>query len=757
MKKKVIYTICIIYIISLLNGISVFARTDFLPEWPLRNGFNISALDVYQSGGAHSGIDVGHGNKPTQNVYAVADGIVTNVKNFCSHYNQYPHKDVSCNAGNLGNFVTIKHTVNGKVFYSQYGHLTKDSITVNIGQRVSSNTVIGKMGSSGNSTGPHLHFSICENGYTANRAKRTFDFYKDNIELMQTLRIREKLAKFSVLYGDWIKGNGTLKDGLYYFDDMQEDYFNSDSPRHAPNMYVDWITSNAYYDVVSVDWYCDKDATDTYWAVHNWDSGYAGFQNKDGKHVLLLSLWDIDGKTPKIEYVLDGEHGSFGGEGTGKQVFTNYNWKVGKWYSMCIQISSDNNKSYYAQYIKEENGDWIKTAVISYPVRGDRFYSSSMFQEDFTFNNYMRSCRLRNACGRLYGTENWESWNTCRISNSFFPTDDATWENGVQNNVKFDCDWENYGDYVWVQSGGKGFSLNHKQIPVQCTINNSSIPPKSFFGKQDEPSKEAQKMTIDDGIYTIATMLDRNYVLDIDGAGKADGDNLQLWENNGTEAQAFKVSYEGNGYYQIVNVNSGKAIDVANGDTTNGTNVWQYEINGTDAQLWKIVSSGNGSYYIIGKGSGLYLDVENAVADSGTNIQIFERNDGYDAQKWCFVKHKTSTTTSKPEASTSIKILLDDYPTGKLPYGKSFSLSGKFTSDSAIVEARAYMLDSNKNVIMEAKASSTTSNYKIQGYKLDKGMKFDELSPGGYYLKYFVKDADGDTATWMSDMFYIVK
>ena len=103
-----------------------------------------------------------------------------------------------------------------------------------------------------------------------------------------------------------------------------------------------------------------------------------------------------------------------------------------------------------------------------------------------------------------------------------------------------------------------------------------------------------------------------------------------------------------------------------------------------------------------------------------------------------------------------IKISVDSYPKGNLPYGKSFTLSGKFTSNCAIVEARAYMLDENKNVIMEAKGSSATSNYYIKGYALDNGMKFNELSPGAYYLKYYVKDANGDTATWISDKFYIV-
>ncbi|MBQ2839953.1 MAG: peptidoglycan DD-metalloendopeptidase family protein [Oscillospiraceae bacterium] len=118
-------------------------------------------------------------------------------------------------------------------------------------------------------------------------------------------------------------------------------------------------------------------------------------------------------------------------------------------------------------------------------------------------------------------------------------------------------------------------------------------------------------------------------------------------------------------------------------------------------------------------------------------------------------------TTHKEEkpavVHSSISIILDTFPKGNLPYGKPFTLSGKFTSDCAIVEARAYMLDENKNVVMEAKGSSTTSNYYIKGYALDNGMKFNKLSPGGYYLKYYVKDANGDTATWVSDKFYIVK
>ncbi|NUU22911.1 MAG: peptidoglycan DD-metalloendopeptidase family protein [Streptomycetaceae bacterium] len=57
--------------------------------------------------------------------------------------------------GAYGNEVVIKHP-DGK--YTQYGHLS--SISVSVGQKVSTGQQIGLSGSTGNSTGPHLHFEV---------------------------------------------------------------------------------------------------------------------------------------------------------------------------------------------------------------------------------------------------------------------------------------------------------------------------------------------------------------------------------------------------------------------------------------------------------------------------------------------------------------------------------------------------------------------------------------------------------------------
>lgn len=267
-----------------------------------------------------------------------------------------------------------------------------------------------------------------------------------------------------------------ILDKEVYEKENLDEYVKTDtSPRHAPNVYVDWIAEREY-DTISVDWYCEKDALNTYWAVHNWDGGYAGFMNSEGNHILLMSLWDLsDGNRPTIEYALDGKNGDFDGEGTGKQVYTNYNWQAETWYSMCIQVHSDHSKSYYTQYVKEEGGEWLKTAVISYPIAGNKLYGSSVFQEDFTFNNVMRSCRLKNAGGRVYETNSWEPWPRGIVSNSFFPTDEASWEDGVQFDVNFDCAWKNTDEYVWIQSGGEEFDSKEKVFPAEFKLKNSSI------------------------------------------------------------------------------------------------------------------------------------------------------------------------------------------------------------------------------------------------------------------------------------------
>lgn len=66
-------------------------------------------------------------------------------------------------AGGYGNCIKIRHANNLETWY---GHLSK--INVKEGQRVTVGDLIGKVGSTGRSTGPHLHYEIRKNGHPVN-------------------------------------------------------------------------------------------------------------------------------------------------------------------------------------------------------------------------------------------------------------------------------------------------------------------------------------------------------------------------------------------------------------------------------------------------------------------------------------------------------------------------------------------------------------------------------------------------------------
>lgn len=62
--------------------------------------------------------------------------------------------------GGFGHYVVIQHKIDGEFYTSLYAHMVPGSIQVKVGQKVTAGTVLGKMGTSGMSTGVHLHWEI---------------------------------------------------------------------------------------------------------------------------------------------------------------------------------------------------------------------------------------------------------------------------------------------------------------------------------------------------------------------------------------------------------------------------------------------------------------------------------------------------------------------------------------------------------------------------------------------------------------------
>lgn len=145
------------------------------------NGYNIDLVKINKKGNR---LKKGNGTlnddyySYDRNVYSVLSGTVDLV---FDRVNDNKVGDLNYCTTNL---VQIEHIINGKRYYSQYVHLKKDSVKINKGDKISSGQFIGKVGNSGLSYAPHLHFGFFD------EKKVSLPIYFKNISLDLSEEIR---------------------------------------------------------------------------------------------------------------------------------------------------------------------------------------------------------------------------------------------------------------------------------------------------------------------------------------------------------------------------------------------------------------------------------------------------------------------------------------------------------------------------------------------------------------------------------------
>ena len=134
------------------DGVYVGSPSESGFLWPAPSCHYVSSPYGWRSSGWHNGIDLvrsGGGANGTP-VIASRSGTVEVVQRSNSGY---------------GNMVLINH---GDGYKTRYAHMISGSITVKVGDYVEAGRTIGRVGSTGNSTGPHLHFEVIYRGETQN-------------------------------------------------------------------------------------------------------------------------------------------------------------------------------------------------------------------------------------------------------------------------------------------------------------------------------------------------------------------------------------------------------------------------------------------------------------------------------------------------------------------------------------------------------------------------------------------------------------
>lgn len=125
---------------------------------PIASGFKVTAVVwAYPSGGTHLGIDLG---APVgTDLRAVGNGVVLYSANACPTYGYYGNNCGAPGINRGGNQVILLVSIEGATYGIIYMHLEKDT-PIETGRIVNQGDSIGKVGSSGSSTGPHLHIEI---------------------------------------------------------------------------------------------------------------------------------------------------------------------------------------------------------------------------------------------------------------------------------------------------------------------------------------------------------------------------------------------------------------------------------------------------------------------------------------------------------------------------------------------------------------------------------------------------------------------
>ncbi|MBU9713301.1 peptidoglycan DD-metalloendopeptidase family protein [Evansella tamaricis] len=158
----------------------------------------------------HHGVDLAAPGR--HEIFAVADGKVTR-----SYYSD-----------SYGECIMIKHQIDGQTWESVYAHLRRGTRRVKVGDRVSQGQVLGIMGSTGRSTGQHLHFELHRGRWNVNKTNAVdpLDYIGENVlnRLFsqrhksqgdqvrrfqnQLLAVGEKLPKYGAdgIFGDETEG-----------------------------------------------------------------------------------------------------------------------------------------------------------------------------------------------------------------------------------------------------------------------------------------------------------------------------------------------------------------------------------------------------------------------------------------------------------------------------------------------------------------------------------------------------------------------
>lgn len=636
MKRKIISMLVsvsmVLTIFTFSSAISVNASSQSNNwSWPTYVHSIKSDWPNYSSGSYHAGTDFPIPlNTP---VYSTCDGEVVAVTSLTTSY---------------GKHIKIRATVNGSTVYIRYCHL--NSFAVNVGDKVTSGQLIAYSGSTGNSTGPHLHYEVRNSndryGSSSNPNLNPRDYLPGTSYLFTSDKSTD-VPSITIP-----SGSQTVSDGEYHIVSALDNNMGLDVEAASSDLCANIQLYNNVLDDSQV--FVVNYLGDGYYKITNkhsgksldvanggmksgtnvWQYDYTGDnaqkwiikESGDGKYFNIVSAknglyLDVDGGI--AENCRNIRTYSYNNTNAQKWKFVAFGNSIGRTlsngdYHIVTVLDESKGLDVYGGY--KENGTNVdiysnlqdESQVFTVTYKGNGYYSIIN-----KYSNKSLDCQNGNT---VSGT----NVQTYEYDN----VDQKQWiikESG--DGQSFNIISKNSGLYLDVKSGD---SANYSNVQVH--IGNNTNAQKWKFVAYNNPKNSSIK----DGNYHIVSKLNKNFGLDVAGALDDDAINVRLYNNIYDSNQVFNVVYLNDGYYKITNVKTGKSLDVASASAYKGANLQQYTYKDVNQQKWIIEDSGdNKNYYISSKNAGLYLTSESTDIENGTNV-FLTINDYSDRQQWEF-------------------------------------------------------------------------------------------------------------------------
>ena len=301
----------------------------------------------------------------------------------------------------------------------------------------------------------------------------------------------------------------------------------------------------------------------------------------------------------------------------------------------------------------------------------------------------------------IYAKTTWVAQYGARMGFDSFPTNSRGWQytsSGKVDGISGNVDMNAFGNKAYVNGG----SSNDLQAAIDV--------------------RKMTAVTIPNGNYYINVRSKVASSVDIPGGSAADSTAIQLYSGNSSKAQQFTFTRQSDGSYEIVNVNSGKALDVRNGVAENNAVVQQYSRNNSQAQRWFIRDSGAG-YYLQSALGNWVLDLSGGNTVDGAAIRLYAPN-GTASQLFVVSSSDVSITTGVSMIITSVanKKLVTDVTSASTANGARVQLYSSNNTNAqkyrfeSIGNGTYKIVNVNSGKVLDVSGGSTANGAALQQY-----------------------------------------